>query len=167
MDLGQTSGAAPRQGVLSGLSLVEEREFKEHIRIIALDPRCLRMKNYIQHGRITTYDHCMDVARQAFLMNRRLHLKANERRLVRAAFLHDYFLYDWHVHGDHLHGYHHPHIAAVNARKDFAVSEEEMAAIESHMWPLTLFYAPASRIAWLITVADKICSSRETLFERG
>ncbi len=151
---------------MTGLSSSEEREFQKYMAELAQDPRCLRMKRYIQHGHITTYDHCLDVAREAFWLNRRLHLRAQEQRLVRAAFLHDYFLYDWHNHGDHLHGYHHPHIAALNAGRDFQLDAVEIAAIESHMWPLTLFHAPSSRIAWLVTVADKICSSRETLFER-
>lgn len=145
---------------------MEEREFQEEVRRIAFDPRCLRMKQYIQHGAISTYDHCMSVAREAFWLNRRWHIHADERELVTAAFLHDYFLYDWHCHGDHLHGYHHPHIAAVNAGRDFAVSPAVKAAIESHMWPLTLFHAPSSRLAWLVTLADKICSARETLLER-
>lgn len=145
----------------------ENQEFLEYIHALAADPRSLRMKQFCQHGRITTYDHCMSVARMSFLLNRRLHIHANERKLVRAAFLHDYFLYDWHLHGDKLHGYHHPRIAAINAHNDFGISPEEMLAIESHMWPLTLLHAPGSRIAWTITLADKLCSSRETLFLRG
>ncbi len=153
--------------IFEGMTAQEEREFREQLGTMAQDPRCLRMRNYIQHGRITTYEHCMDVARTAFLLNRRLHMRANEKRLVRAAFLHDYFLYDWHSHGDHLHGYHHPHIAARNACRDFRLDPVEVQAIESHMWPLTLFHAPASRIAWMVTLADKLCSSQETLFRRG
>lgn len=149
------------------LTARENQEFWEHIHQLAEDPKSLRMKQYIQHGRITTYDHCMSVARMSFLLNRRLRIHANEQRLVRAAFLHDYFLYDWHSHGDKLHGYHHPHIAALNARKDFGLGREEMLAIESHMWPLTLLHTPSSRIAWTITLADKLCSSRETIFLRG
>lgn len=148
------------------LTIQEEKDFQDRVQRIAGDPRCLRMKAYIQHGRVTTYDHCMDVARTAFVLNRRLHIHANEGRLVRAAFLHDYFLYDWHLQGDFLHGYHHPHIAAMNARRDFELDPAEVQAIESHMWPLTLFHAPASRIAWMVTVADKLCSSRETLMRR-
>jgi uncharacterized protein len=153
--------------IFAKMTKQEEVEFQNRVRSVAQDSRCLQMKRYLQHGRITTYDHCMDVARMSFLINRRLNMQEDERRLVRAAFLHDYFLYDWHVHGDHLHGYHHPGIAARNAQRDFHLDPVELQAIESHMWPLTLFHAPASRIAWTITVADKLCSSRETLFRRG
>lgn len=149
------------------LSERDEQDFQEEIRTLAEDPRCLRMKQFIQHGRITTYDHCMSVARESFRLNRELHMHADERRLVTAAFLHDYFLYDWHTHGDRLHGYHHPEIAARNAARDFHISSKTQRIIAAHMWPLTLFHAPSSREAWLVTLADKICSAEETLFERG
>ena len=149
------------------LSKDEERDFDREIRSLASDPRCLRMKQFIQHGRITTYEHSMNVAREAFRLNREWHAGADEKRLITAAFLHDYFLYDWHTHGDRLHGYHHPRIAAENAGRDFRVSARTQKIILSHMWPLTFFHVPTSREAWLVTLADKICSARETLFERG
>ena len=50
-----------------------------------------RMHQYIQHGTVTTYDHCMSVARASFWLNRRLHLGADEQSLVRGAFLHDFY----------------------------------------------------------------------------
>ena len=80
------------------LSQDEEVIFGNLIRELAEDTRALKMKCFIQHGRITTYDHCISVAREAFNLNRRLHMHTDEKRLVRAAFLHDYFLYDWHDH---------------------------------------------------------------------
>lgn len=148
------------------LSQDEEVIFGNLIRELAEDTRALKMKSFIQHRRITTYDHCISVAREAFNLNRRLHMHTDEKRLVRAAFLHDYFLYDWHDHGDKLHGYHHPKIAAENAVRDFHITEHERRSIASHMWPLNILTIPASREAWLITIADKICSSEETLLRR-
>ncbi len=124
------------------------------------------LKAFIQHGRVTTYDHCLSVAWSAFLMNRRLHLGADERELVAACLLHDYYLYDWHTRGDRLHGLHHPAIAARCAERDFQVSPAVQDAIRSHMWPLTPVQIPRSRIAWLLTLSDKICSASETLFRR-
>ena len=99
----------------------DREAFEALIRELSADPRAQKMKDYIQHGTVTTYDHCMDVARTSFSINRKLHLHAPEKELVTAAFLHDYFLYDWHDHGDRLHGYHHPDIAADNAARDFAI----------------------------------------------
>lgn len=146
-----------------------KREFACFMRIakpIAGDERVRRMVNYIQHGEKSTYDHCLSVAYTAFLINRRLHIGADEKSLVKAALLHDYFLYDWHTRGDNLHGYHHPEIASRNAEKDFDISKGEKMMIETHMWPLTLFHMPRSKGAWVLTAADKICSSREVLEHR-
>lgn len=156
-----------RRGALTRLSAQEEKEFAALAEGIAGDEKTLRMKNFIQHGTISTHEHCMDVARCAFKLNRHLHLHADEKVLVEAGFLHDYYLYDWHTHGDSLHGYHHAQIAAENARKDFGVSEKAEDAIRTHMWPLTLTRVPSSKEAWIISLADKMCSARETLFERG
>ncbi len=127
------------------------------------DPRILRMKQYIQHGDTTTYEHCVSVARESFRLNRLLHLKADEAELVKTALLHDYFLYDWHDHSHPLHGYRHADIAADNAVRDFGLDREEEEAIRSHMWPLNLSRVPGSRIGWIISLADKICSAKETV----
>ncbi len=145
----------------------DQEDFSALIEELAKDPKSQRMKQFIQHGTITTFDHCVDVSCMSFLLNRRMGTGCDEKQLVRAAFLHDYYLYDWHDHQDHLHGYHHPAISARNAKRDFQITEHEEKIIQSHMWPLTLFHAPTSREAWIVTLADKICSSRETLFERG
>ena len=70
----------------------DREAFEALIRELSADPRAQKMKDYIQHGTVTTYDHCMDVARTSFSINRKLHLHAPEKELVTAAFLHDYFL---------------------------------------------------------------------------
>ena len=155
-----------KRGVTTRLTDAEEADFEAIAGKLLRDPQVRQMCDYVQHGPITTYDHCVDVARCAFKLARRLHVRVDEEALVTAGLLHDYYLYDWHVHGDKLHGSHHPHIAAENAQRDFAISDKAAGAIRSHMWPLTLTYVPHSREAWLVTLADKICSSRETLFER-
>lgn len=144
----------------------ELEEFMELAGPILENPDYQRLKDYIQHGNVTTYDHCRDVAWKAFRMNRRLHLGVNEPDLVAACLLHDYYLYDWHTKGDKLHGLHHPSIAAECARNDFNVNKEVQHAIRAHMWPLTIADIPKSRIAWLLTTADKICSANETVFRR-
>ena len=82
--------------------------------------------------------------------------------------LHDFYLYDWHVQdGTHRwHGFHHPERAAENAARYIGVSEKEAEIIRYHMWPLTLRHAPSSREAWIVCIADKLCSLEETLFRR-
>ena len=142
------------------------KTFPELVRPVSEDPRCLKMKEYIQHGRINTYDHCMDVARTSYWLGKKFRLQLHEEELVRGAFLHDYYLYDWHHHEEPWHGYTHPKEAAKNACRDFHVTPLEEGIIRSHMWPLTITRTPRSRIAWIVTLADKLCSTRETIMER-
>jgi len=118
-----------------------EREIGE----IRRDPRALAMKQFIQHGRVTTYDHCLNVARLSSRMSKRLQslsIRVDEHSLLRGAMLHDYFLYDWHHHEGRWHGYRHPAIAAQNAKRDFGLTNKEEAIILTHMWPLTLRHIP-------------------------
>ena len=129
-------------------------------------PKVLQMKHFMQHGSVTTYEHCLSVAEKSFLLYKFLGFSDNEASLVRGAFLHDYFLYDWHSGKVHYHGFLHPDIAACNAIKDFYITPKEENIIRSHMWPLTLFHIPLSKEAWIVSFVDKYCSLLETLFKR-
>jgi uncharacterized protein len=122
-------------------------------------------KAHIQHGRITVYEHSLDVARLSFRMGKLFKIKDMES-LVRAALLHDFFLYDWHRPEKmwSLHGWTHPVRAVENARKHFNISDKEASLIRSHMWPWTLLHPPQLREGWIICAADKLCSAAETLF---
>ena len=63
-----------------GLSETE----REHLRCILQqyeeDPRVLEMDQYIQHGCVTTYQHCRNVARVSFWINRRFHVGGGRDR---------------------------------------------------------------------------------------
>ena len=144
----------------------EEADLNFILAPIKNDDRVQNMRNYIQHGRISTYDHVESVTRLSYWINKRFHLGGDEKVLTIGAFLHDYYLYDWHDHGDHLHGLHHPAIAVKNAQKDFQISEKEALIIASHMWPLTPLNIPRSREALMVCLADKICAIQETLFRK-
>ena len=144
----------------------DEFRFQVLVEEISTDGKTQEMKKYIQHGKISTYEHCMQVARLSYELNRKLHFHANERELVRGAFLHDYYLYDWHLPHNRLHGFYHPGVAVENASRDFKLSSREKNIIASHMWPLTVTKLPKSREAVLVGMADKLCSTKETLFKR-
>jgi uncharacterized protein len=123
----------------------------------------LSMKNYYQHGSVTTWQHVLRVAYFALEINRKLHLHCNERELVRGALLHDYFLYDWHdKNHPKMHGFRHGTYAAENADRDFGLTKKEFKAIKSHMFPLTLLRIPTSREAFILTLADKYCATKES-----
>lgn len=123
-------------------------------------------KEHIQHGNMTVNNHCMNVAKYSLAFCRRLHIKCNERELVRGALLHDYFLYDWHdeehIKPYKLHGFFHPGRALKNADRDYELTDRERDIIKKHMWPLTIV-PPVYREGWIVTMADKWCSLMETI----
>lgn len=146
------------------------KRFNELIHEYNVHPKVESMKEFIQHGKTTTYDHCHRVARLSYLINRKLHLKANEKELVPAALLHDFFLYDWHegpkvpIHKfTSKHGFTHSKIAADNAREVFGISDKMHGMILSHMWPLNITKVPKSKEAVILCVADKCIALKETL----
>lgn len=74
------------------------------------DSRVQSMHGFVQHGRTSTYEHCMNVVKLSFWINKHLHLSANERALLTGALLHDFYLYDWHEKSTwhRWHGFSHP-----------------------------------------------------------
>lgn len=133
------------------------------------DKKVQQMKQYMQHGSVSTYEHCVQVAVLCFLCNRMWKLGADVETLVIAALLHDLYLYDWHDRdgGLHrLHGYRHPKRAARNAARYLGVNVEVQDIIRTHMWPLTITQIPRSREAWLVCMVDKYVSLLESIRRR-
>lgn len=139
---------------------------KEHASDILNSENFKSTRNFIQHGTMPVHTHCVDVAEKSLAISKFLHIRCNERDLIRGALLHDYFLYDWHDKNrenyQFFHGFYHPGIALKNASKEYNLSPREKDIIKKHMWPLTLV-PPRCREAWIVTTADKYCSTLETL----
>jgi len=129
--------------------------------------RIQEMKQYPQHGSVSTYAHVVRVATTALNWSRALRLHTSEDELLRGAMLHDYYLYDWHDPVNKGHATQHPLRALKNAEEDFDLTNKERNIIAAHMWPLPPNRLPKSREAWLVCFADKWCSLLETLFMRG
>ena len=133
------------------------------------NPKVRQMKNYCQHGNVSTFEHCERVAKMSVRLNRKFSLGADEKKLVEGAMLHDFFLYDWHE-GEFdlrsMHGFRHAEKARENAAKYLKVDDDVQQIIYSHMFPLNITRVPKSREAWIVCFADKYCSSVETLFKR-
>lgn len=125
-----------------------------------------QMRKYRQHGRVSTFEHCRNVAEVSIRLNRRFHLHSDESALARGAMLHDFCLYDWHISdpSHRLHGFRHPERAAQNAARLLGVGKKEQQIIRCHMWPLTLTKLPRCRESWIVCLADKYCAVQETLF---
>ena len=106
------------------LSTTEHEQLYAILQQYDENPQVQRMREFIQHGDVTTYQHCKNVVRVSFWLNRRLHLRADETSLAVGAFLHDFYLYDWHkrstFHGlrrlFEMHGFSHPGYVCLRER---------------------------------------------------
>ena len=153
------------------MTLKHKKQFNFHAHRVLSHHKVQEMKNYVQHGDVSVYDHVNSVAHTAYKLAHGLRLKINEKALIEGALLHDFFGYDWH--NDKvkrklfdMHGFTHAKRAKERAVKYFNIDRHTQHVIESHMWPLTLRNLPRSREAVLVCIADKIVSARETLFHR-
>ena len=139
------------------------REFYPLMELSRL-PEC---REFVQHGDTTVLLHCVAVAYFSLWLVNFLHIRCNEKSLIRGALLHDYFLYDWHTSdpSHRMHGFHHAHRALENARADVELTPLEADIIGHHMFPLNL-QPPRSREAAVVCLVDKGCGIYET-FGRG
>ena len=60
------------------LSEIEREQLYAIVEKYDHHPDVQRMREYIQHGSVTTYQHCKNVALVSFWLNRRLHLHADD-----------------------------------------------------------------------------------------
>lgn len=120
-------------------------------------------KQFIQHGDVSVYEHCINVAFFSLYLAKRFNLSVDRQSLVRGALLHDYFLYDWHEDdpSHRLHGFHHARRALENACRDFPLNQREKDIIVKHMFPLNL-RPPRYKESALVCAADKCCALLET-----
>ncbi len=146
------------------LSSTEKRELINILSELLESDKVNEMKEYIQHGNISTYTHSLIVTYYSYLLAIRLPIVFDIRSIVRGAMLHDFYLYDWHIPdpSHRLHGYVHPGFALKNARKYFSLNLVEADIIGKHMWPLTLRKIPIYRESILVSLIDKYCSLAET-----
>lgn len=145
-----------------------EQEFWEIIKPIWDDERVQSMSKYIQHGKVTTLTHSLRVAKLCYRLDRFFHTHCDKQVLLQAALLHDFYLYDWHQKDDdhRWHGFHHAEKAVKNAKTHFGIDEKTASCIATHMWPLTLRKWPRYKEAWILTLADKLISIKETILRK-
>ena len=158
-----------------------DSEIQQYAGDILAHPRFQQLRTFCHHGLDNSvYDHSVAVAEAACQIARLMRLSESETTsVVRAALLHDFFGYDWHSERfrrfvrhysgfrrlTHMHGFIHGHIAAARAKRVFGLSDRECDAIARHMFPLAPI--PRSRIAWIVTLADKAVASREVTLAAG
>ena len=145
------------------------REYCKILTELKADSQVQGMREYKQHGKVSTLEHCESVARLSYRINKYLALNSDLKVLAEGAMLHDFYLYDWHHEdgGRHKwHGFTHAKTASLNAQRHFRVNHRVSQVIECHMWPLNLRSVPKSREAWIVCFVDKCISLYETLFRR-
>ncbi len=150
-------------------SLIQaNRDFLSDLKELISDRRVQQMKNYIQHGNVSTFDHCVEVTRNSIKLCAKLRLRVDYNILILGAFLHDFYLYDWHItkHKGSLHGYAHPIKASENAALLLGQPPEVLRIIRTHMWPLTFMHFPTSKEGWVVCFVDKYVSLMETVTKR-
>ena len=146
-----------------------KQEIDKILTEIQADAKVQKMKQFIQHGNVSTYEHCESVARLSYSIDRRLSLHSDLKVLLTGAMLHDFYLYDWHEDGDgshRLHGVTHAKRACDNAKECFSIDEKTSHDIYSHMWPLNPERITRYRAAWIECLAAKYVYLRESLFRR-
>ena len=138
-------------------------QIAEQVRILEETGQLALTKQYIQHGTVSVYEHCLAVAACSCHLAERFHIPVDYPAMIRGALLHDYFLYDWHIPdpSHRLHAFTHPRRALMNARRDFAIGGTEGNMILSHMFPMSTV-VPRCRESLFLCTADKICAARET-----
>ena len=148
------------------LSDAEMNDFIKYVCDLLEFEQVHEMKKYIQHGKTTTFTHCVVVAYYSYLITSRLPMDLDSKSITRGALLHDFYLYDWHIPDvtHKLHGFVHPKFALTNARKYFTLNSIEEDIIEKHMWPLTILHFPKYKEALIVCIVDKFCSLAETLY---
>ncbi len=144
------------------LNTENDREYLELVSDLLDTNEVQYLKNNIQHSDINALDHVRSVSYIAYTVCK--HSGLNYKAAARAGLLHDLVYYDWHDDdpSHRLHGYRHPGFALKNARELTTLSPLEENIIIRHMWPLTPT-PPRYKEAWVVTLVDKYCATRETL----
>lgn len=126
--------------------------------------RIQQQKKYMQHGNVSIYTHCLNVAYVSLLIAEYLHLNLNQSAIVRGALLHDYFLYDWHIaeRSRRWHGFTHAKVALKNAMREFELTDREKDIIGKHMFPMNPA-PPKYKESIVVGGADKLCAVLEAL----
>ncbi len=139
---------------------VREREFVELMRELLESDQVRMMGRWRHHGPVTTLDHSLFVAYNAYRMARWFGMDA--LAAARGGLLHDLYLYDSKDKSAHPGNqcFDHPRFAARNAEKITALSPKERNIILSHMWPLG-GALPRSKEAWLVDLVDTVCAGLE------
>ena len=140
--------------------LSNDIEFNNITKDILNDRDFIKIKNISQHYITDRLTHCMKVSYCSYSMAKRFNI--DYISAARSGLLHDYY---YEVPSEqkkkknkrNVNFFENPKKAIENSAKKYSLSEQEINAIESHMFPITTKY-PKYKISWVVTLADKIVS---------
>ncbi|MFQ7076676.1 MAG: HD family phosphohydrolase [Christensenellaceae bacterium] len=135
----------------------------EYLRPYLEHESVLKMKAYVQHGDVSTYRHCLNVACYSLYLARKWRWMVDEESLVVGAFCTTSIATGISASGRTASRVCHTALAAKNARETFGVSDKIYYIIRTHMYPLTPMWMPRSKEGWLVCLADKYCATHETM----
>lgn len=148
----------------------EQKQKLEEIYLKYLhDERVLKMKEIPAHRGSNTYLHTFRLTKEIMKKAVKSRKNLDLENLLIASIFHDYYLYDWRTTKDrpHPHGKHHPHIAVLNAKRDFAISDKAAEMMETHMWPFNLTHPPKGKEARLLCNVDTWVAFKEILTSKN
>lgn len=147
-----------------------EQEYMDYIITFINSEQVRQMKQYVQHGDTSTYDHCLKVSYFSYKAAKKLGL--NAKACAIGGLLHDLFLYDWHDKDRDgkkefflPHGFTHGVVAERNAKKYFQIDPICSDIIITHMFPLTVWKIPRFKESYVVLMVDKYLSTIE-VFKR-
>lgn len=135
------------------------KEYLSEVQHIFADQEFLSLSQYVHHQWTNRLMHSINVSYLSWLIAKKL--RCDEKAAARAGLLHDFCPYDFGKRtptGEHQ-AFFHPKAAASNSLQKFELSQREVNAILTHMFPLGP--VPRNKEAWIITLADKICATME------
>ena len=125
------------------------REYHELVKNILCNREFLKLSLYTHHQWTTRLMHSINVSYLSWFIARKL--GCDEKAAARAGLLHDFCPYDFKAEtptGEHQ-AFYHPKAAAENSATHFDMTDRELDAILSHMFPLGPL--PRNKEAWIIS----------------
>lgn len=132
-------------------------DYFDCIRDLIANSTVRRMDDFVQHGGVSTLEHCISVSYDSYVFCRKTGM--DYRSAARGGLLHDLYLYDWHVSNSHhgMHAFTHPYTALDNAMTVSDLNARERDIIKKHMWPLTVI-VPRFPETMVVSCVDKYCA---------
>jgi uncharacterized protein len=144
----------------------ELQMIREYGRDILASDKFREARGQIHHYRTTVASHSVSTAYAGIrmcLFLKRIGIKVDTRMVVRTALLHDLGM----VGRNELYRsnyeccFRHPKESAAISRQICSdIDEKSLAAIKSHMWPLSV-HMPGTKEAFVLCMADKIASVKD------